>query len=977
MNKYALLLTLSILIASMTTRAYEHGALHYTIEHGLPSNTIYNVIQDSKGYMWLCTDKGVARYNGITFETFTTFDHLPDNEIFFFEEDHQKRLWLATYNGELCYFKNDSFHTAANTPFLKLPFKRTYIQNITIAYDSSVAIAFDDRTKWVCIKGEQRVIYNFKNTITPDDTNYLYLQKQPGNKFRILYYNREVIIDDQSNKLDETYYSNGKTYRLSTAMKQQFLYNADSIYTLNHQALAPTNQAAYHNTIIYHLCRYDGSFFYCTSKGLFIDDNIQLFKDLKVSGVAPDNKGNIWVTTLGGGLYSLSKDFLKIRKYKDKYKGSIKYSFADSNALYYTTSNNNLYKLASGKTECLFDFSSIAPHKQKAKYAAAYLTGKDYTYYGLFDNYICKIENIASASPKTQMFFGKFFGGYKSLFLHGDTLFMKRFRTIDYFIFPKQKSDNRSVGVPVIKPAPYLSNRERFFGTAQDNAHSFWIATIDTMFKTTGNKAIAQPQFNNTHLRWFNHIHNHLIGYTHNNKLVAYDIDRNTVHANIAPDENCIWDKLYELDSNHLLISTNNLHRILTISPNGDSYAYHLQAIENPYVPTACEDICSDGKQCYFMKDGSITVFDINSLMAKSDPPGVFFKQLKTKNGTYHADNKIQIAYQESGNISISFSTLSFAAKNIYYQYSVSKTEDATDNWIDIKGDINLARTPPGTYNVKVRAKSISSSYSEPALLTLTILSPFWASWWFILVCVCLAAITGVLLIRYRVKTMLHKKQQTHETEIKQIRSEYKAMNALMNPHFIFNTLNNVQDLINKNDKKAANEYLRFFADLIRQNMYNISKEMIPLQKEIDLVTNYLLLEKLRFEDKLNYTIHIDDEIDLSEIIIPPLLIQPLVENSIKHGIYPLESKQGTIELNIYKQDNNIYIEVKDNGAGLEPADININYGDEPHGLGNIRQRIEQLNTIQEQDIRLAVSEIPATQEQCRWTVFTITIPLS
>jgi LytS/YehU family sensor histidine kinase len=102
--------------------------------------------------------------------------------------------------------------------------------------------------------------------------------------------------------------------------------------------------------------------------------------------------------------------------------------------------------------------------------------------------------------------------------------------------------------------------------------------------------------------------------------------------------------------------------------------------------------------------------------------------------------------------------------------------------------------------------------------------------------------------------------------------------------------------LVNRNDKRAANEYLRVFADLVRQNMHNVSKELIPLQKEMDLVSNYLKLEKLRFKEMLNYVINVQEDLDLSDIMIPPLLVQPLVENSIKHGILPLESVEGKYE---------------------------------------------------------------------------------
>src|SRR5437016_2824434 len=88
------------LICCCTALSYcqDFPVQHFTIEDGLPSNNVYYIYKDSKGYLWIATDKGIARYNGIKFETFTTFNGLPDNEVFFFKEDYQGRLWLGTYN---------------------------------------------------------------------------------------------------------------------------------------------------------------------------------------------------------------------------------------------------------------------------------------------------------------------------------------------------------------------------------------------------------------------------------------------------------------------------------------------------------------------------------------------------------------------------------------------------------------------------------------------------------------------------------------------------------------------------------------------------------------------------------------------------------------------------------------------------------------------------------------------------------------
>jgi two-component sensor histidine kinase len=345
---------------------------------------------------------------------------------------------------------------------------------------------------------------------------------------------------------------------------------------------------------------------------------------------------------------------------------------------------------------------------------------------------------------------------------------------------------------------------------------------------------------------------------------------------------------------------------------------------------------------------------------------------LKTNKKSYPFSGDIQIPYTEAKNITISFSTLSFGGKNISYQYSVSKNDQ--DNWRDITGDINLANTDYGTYTIKVKAKTISSDYCEPVVFTLSILRPFWATWWFIALCICVMITIILLIVFARIVQMLQKKRKEHLAEIRFIKSEYRALNALMNPHFIFNTLNNVQALVNRNDKVAANNYLRIFADLIRQNMQNVSKELIPLEKEMSLIRNYLILEKLRFEDNLNYIIDIDEGLDLSEIMVPPLLIQPLVENSIKHGLFPMESADSIICIGLHEQDGILIIEVK---VGLGNPQNKKDPAHESFGLENIRQRIRQLSIIQNKEIIFNITDTRGENDKVLWTIVTISMPIS
>jgi LytS/YehU family sensor histidine kinase len=223
----------------------------------------------------------------------------------------------------------------------------------------------------------------------------------------------------------------------------------------------------------------------------------------------------------------------------------------------------------------------------------------------------------------------------------------------------------------------------------------------------------------------------------------------------------------------------------------------------------------------------------------------------------------------------------------------------------------------------------------------------------------------------------LRKKQKEHDADMKYQQSEYKALNALMNPHFIFNSLNNIQGLINKDEKRVANEYLVIFSDLVRQNMHNISKGFISLQQELTLIENYLTLEKLRFKDLVNYEIKVEEEVDIDDIMIPPLMIQPLVENAVKHGLLPKQSTSSKVSIQVYEKDNLLYIVIEDNGIGLTQSLQSENKLHESFGLSNLQKRTEHLRKIQQHEINIEVTELKNSDGSVKGTQAVVTIKLN
>ncbi|BDW93073.1 hypothetical protein MACH07_19050 [Flagellimonas marinaquae] len=158
-------------------------------------------------------------------------------------------------------------------------------------------------------------------------------------------------------------------------------------------------------------------------------------------------------------------------------------------------------------------------------------------------------------------------------------------------------------------------------------------------------------------------------------------------------------------------------------------------------------------------------------------------------------------------------------------------------------------------------------------------------------------------------------KKKTAEFNAKVAETELKALRSQMNPHFIFNSLNSISDFIARKDIKQADDYLVKFSKLTRSILENSEKKWIPLEEDLELMELYIQLEALRLEEKLTYTITIDESIETDNTLIPPFILQPFIENSIWHGIAP-KNGLGQIDLSIKKAEDMLVCSVDDNGVG-------------------------------------------------------------
>ncbi|MDP1802488.1 MAG: histidine kinase, partial [Bacteroidota bacterium] len=204
-----------------------------------------------------------------------------------------------------------------------------------------------------------------------------------------------------------------------------------------------------------------------------------------------------------------------------------------------------------------------------------------------------------------------------------------------------------------------------------------------------------------------------------------------------------------------------------------------------------------------------------------------------------------------------------------------------------------------------------------------------------------------ILIFKYRLNLIKKRERLKTIQQTKLSNAELKALRSQMNPHFVFNAINSVQYFITNNDPASSQKYLSKFARLIRYVVDNSKPSVIPLSKELEALNLYLDLESLRFEHKFEYSIDINKNIDIENVQIPSMLIQPFVENAIWHGLMHKETK-GKIKIEIDVKEKVMLCVIEDNGIGRKRAqEINRENNNEFHksvGISLTQERLDVLN---------------------------------
>lgn len=386
------------------------------------------------------------------------------------------------------------------------------------------------------------------------------------------------------------------------------------------------------------------------------------------------------------------------------------------------------------------------------------------------------------------------------------------------------------------------------------------------------------------------------------------------------------------------------------------------EGLVNPYI---------DPRQVLTLKDGSlltvngagVIVFHPDSLWNAYTPKQVpvVIKEIRISGKPVSEEKDVNnldglVLKPDQDFVDVLFQGLAYPTDyNLSYSY---KVEGLHDDWISIGANklVTLSSLGPGDYLLKIKAGEPSSPAPEKTL-AIHMRTPVYLQTWFLLLLSLglLGLMTGVY--RWRIRNI--RAQETEKLNIsKQMGElELKALRAQMNPHFMFNSLNSIKNYIFKADPKQAAEYLSNFAHLIRRILQNSKERTISLQNELETLVLYIELEQMRFENKFEFSCIVEEGLDLDAVFIPPMLLQPFVENAIWHGLMHKKEK-GHLLLQFSKTNEATKIVVEDDGVGRDKAvEMQNNSAGryKSMGIGITRDRIEIMNKMDALDISVDI----------------------
>lgn len=979
-------------------------------EHGV----VTDILQDTTGYLWFATTNGLYRYDGMETRKYIkdwTPQSLPDSYVNDLALDQHSNLMVATKNG-LCIYSplTDSFIPLYTPLQYESPSDTFNIRAIHCNLDS---------TLWIDSQAGILSLIHIPNKIVleqyahpaPYQPYYLY-HALAIDKYGIVWLggrgNGPFILDEITQKIHyyrkiavagEDIYErkNDAAVLFVDPLGDLWMGSLSGLYIMQGDSMQSFTNASCYDII----CSKSGEYWFGLGDQLgrydpqnkhltcydYNEENLHSLPGKRIYKIFEDHSGRIWVSTNNGLAYTkpypkgtqpyyhipamhktlasnkitqIAHDHKNGIWISTKHHGIDHLNIETEEIRHY--SPDNVAGMLSGNVRCF-------TQDQKGHLYLGFWSG---TGFGRLDPATKRYQNFAlnPRSRNTDWYNDMLFDASGNLYLgfwgaHGLTIFDTTKQEFRRFLREKFRPEFNARLITCL----HRDNENNIWmGTTQAGLHKY-IPKMDTAisyFKPTNpHYGIADDHIYDITTCMDTSI---LIAGSNLYLKKKHADTLSLLHPTGLPENALVYKILPHNDTLVWLLSNQGTW---SYNPHSNTARSQKHLISLTYTETtAAADIYQHNIVVFGGLQG-LVVLNIRDIEPpRSNKFQLFFSHLEVFDNTkFHqliTENTYNLKHREN------FFTINmggFDNKNTETSYLL---EGFQNKWITLNfqnAKASFTNVPPGEYTFKIRLTSNDTHrVLQQKVLYLNILPPWYQQGWFIISSVLLLTFIATVFIRNRLLAL--------RLRISMAEMNQKLLRLQMNPHFIFNSLYAIQNYIYSNQTHLAGEYLSDFSQLIRKILNNSRVEQISIHEEEETVELYLKLQKLRFGEKLAYSLMVDPRLYHEDVYVPPMLIQPFIENAIEHGIKNLD-RTGYINIKYLYQDENIIFDVIDNGIGLTAAKkITKEKKHKSLATAIVKQRLEIIRKKTDKPTKLSIREIKGDDGSIAGTHVKLIIPI-
>jgi ligand-binding sensor domain-containing protein len=945
--------------------AQEYGYTRYDNKNGLAGSTVYCMTQDNDGFIWFGTETGLSRFDGTHFKNFTKDDGLPDNEIIQLFADSKGRIWISPFKKRVCYYYKGKIYNHDNDPALaQLKLGDNIIR---FAEDANGNILMHEFARLHLVKSTGQAF-----TIEKIGAEPLYnitgIARSASGKFWVSLKNR--VFEFDNNRFTPWGTLNFKTifFRNTAFSASGILAGKDDVRFMEYESFETNTTHTFtlstkpHNMMLIK----DKRFALCTLNGAFIydadhPDSIEHFlRGIPVNVVMQDHEGNLWFGSPGQGVYRLNSIFV------------FNLSLHNGNAPTHQVLSFAPYKqwILAGTDMSILCRIHAETGKADTKNISLPKVG----------NY--PVISITAFNDK-EFIYGTDDGLYK---LSSEFKYLKHLYPIvtKAFVFHKNNlliaTGYNAVIVDPVKfivtdtiwheraTTIFVSDDKIYLGTL----NGLYCRLPDKSWQYLGEKhpelraRITSIVKDHRGILWVGTYGDGMIAWKEG-KIITHITTKNGLTSNV-----CRTSFLHE---NGLWVGTDKgLNKINLYEPG---YPVKKYTTGDGLASDIINAIYIYKTKVFAGTPEGITFFDEQNMNSESRCD-LRFTNITIEGQSYYPENMPRQLPHAKNNIRFDFVGISYkSAGDIRYRYRLLGVDST---WKETKETVlSYPTLPSGNYELQVQAINKFDVYSKILKAGFTIEELLWEKIWFrILMVMVFIAVTALVVVLI-IQRIRHREQEKTSIAKRIGELEQLARKAQMNPHFIFNSLNSIQQYVMDADIAGANKFISGFSRLIRQTLDFSSKPEISLEEELDYLSNYLELETTRLENAFSWQITVAKDIKPADYYIPPMILQPFIENSVRHGVRFRRDKEGKVAIYVKKQKNSLICILEDNGVGRKAAlrykSISpIQY--QSKGLSLTYERIAMLNMNSPHKITMLIDDLEDDQHNALGTRVTISFPI-